>query len=92
MEPPKAVPKKKSSKETPAKKIKLEPEWMRGDGRTVVSLILSVQKSDINHAKVMTELTKLYNSVRISLKNIANFSLFSCFRWDTKRSCQCSRR
>lgn len=65
MEPPKAPPKKKNSKETPAKKIKYEPDWMRGDGKKVVNLVLSVQKSDINHAKVMTELTKLYKSVRI---------------------------
>jgi hypothetical protein len=43
---------------------KYEPEWMRGDGRIVVDLILSIQKSDINNVKVLAELTKLYKSVK----------------------------
>jgi hypothetical protein len=63
-EAPKAAKAKKNvSKETPAKKQRFEPEWMRGDGRVVTNLVLSIQKSDVNNAKVSQELAKLYNSV-----------------------------
>jgi endonuclease III len=68
-EPP-VVKKKNNSKETPAKKLRYEPEWMRGDGRTVVNLILSVQKSDINNVKVTAELAKLYKSVSSSFLDV----------------------
>lgn len=63
-EPPKVSKKKNNSKETPAKKQKYEPEWMLGNGRTVINIILSVQKSDVNNAKSIAELTKLYKVVR----------------------------
>ena len=62
-EPPKISKKKTSSKETPAKKLRYEPDWLCGDGRTVANLILSIQKSEVNSVKVLAELNKLYNSV-----------------------------
>lgn len=55
--------KKPSKGEKPAKKIKSEPEWMDGEGINVVKLVLSIQKSECNTAKIITELTKLYNKV-----------------------------
>lgn len=55
--------KKLSKGEKPAKKFKSEPEWMSGDGMNVVKLILSIQKSECNTVKIITELTKLYNKV-----------------------------
>lgn len=55
--------KKPSKGEKPAKKFKSEPEWMNGDGINVVKLVLSIQKSECNTVKVITELTKLYNKV-----------------------------
>jgi hypothetical protein len=61
--PKTAKPKKNVPKETPAKKQRFEPEWMRGDGRVVTNLVLSIQKSDVNNVKVSQELAKLYNSV-----------------------------
>lgn len=68
---PKALPK---FKEKPAKKLKLEPDWMKGDGIHVVKLILSVQKSDCNNTKIMAELTKLYNKVKSKFLFVYNFS------------------
>lgn len=49
--------------EKPSKKLKHEPEWLRDHGLTVATLILSIQKTDCNSAKVITELTKLYKRV-----------------------------
>lgn len=55
--------KKPSKREKSAKKTKNEPEWMEGEGKSVVQLILLTQKSECNTAKNLTELTKLYNRV-----------------------------
>lgn len=53
----------RNSKEKPAKKHKNEPDYMAGDGKTVATLILSIQKTDRNNAKIIKELTKLYQKV-----------------------------
>lgn len=50
--------------EQPAKKIKIEREYMTGDGLNVVKLLLSVQKNDCNSNKCLTELQKLYKKVK----------------------------
>lgn len=54
---------KPGKNEKPAKKLKKQPEWLEGDGMTVCNLILSVQKTDCNSAKLITELTKLHKKV-----------------------------
>ena len=61
----KAPSKSKKAKEPapPAKKIKLQQEWMIGDGLNVTKIILSVQKNDCNSNKCLTELQKLYKKV-----------------------------
>lgn len=55
--------KKQKIKVNSTKNQKNEPEWMQGDCSNVCRLILSVQKSDCNNTKVITELTKLYGKV-----------------------------
>lgn len=52
-------------KEKPAKKFKNDPIWMRGEAPNVAKLVLSIQKSDCNSAKIIAELSKLYTKVRI---------------------------
>jgi triosephosphate isomerase len=61
--PPVEKKPKSSSKEKPSKKVKHEPVWLIGDGKTVANLILSIQKSDCNSSKIIVELTKLYKQV-----------------------------
>ena len=63
----KAPSKSKKTKEPPppAKKLKLQPEWLIGDGLNVTKIILSVQKNDCNSNKCLTELQKLYKKVNI---------------------------
>lgn len=58
--------KKPKGKEKPAKKLKQEPHWMQGDGLSVAQLILSIQKTDCNNAKVIKELKKLYKKVNLT--------------------------
>lgn len=61
----KASNKSKKTKEPPppAKKLRLQPEWLIGDGLNVAKIILSVQKNDCNSKKCLTELQKLYKKV-----------------------------
>jgi len=63
----KAPNKSKKTKEPlpPAKKLKLQPEWLIGDGLNVTKIIMSVQKNDCNSNKCLTELQKLYKKVNI---------------------------
>lgn len=63
--------KKADPKIKPTKKQKNQPEWLQDDGLTVGRLVLSVQKSECNNAKVITELTKLYNKVNYSRLDVA---------------------
>lgn len=61
-EPPQAkIPK---LKEKPAKKFKNDPSWIRGEAANVAKLVLSIQKSDCNSAKIIAELSKLYTKVK----------------------------
>lgn len=53
----------RKSKVKPAKKHKNEPEYMAGDGTTVATLILGIQKTDKNNPKTIKDLTKLYQRV-----------------------------
>jgi hypothetical protein len=85
---------KKKQKETPAKKQKYEPEWTLGHGRTVINIILGVQKSEANNAKSIVELTKLYKTVselHIGCR-FDSTECFSLFRWATRNSSSSSRR
>lgn len=58
-----AKPKAKAKPTNNAKKSKQEPNWMQGDGLNIAQLILSIQKTDCNNAKVTKELKKLYKKV-----------------------------
>ncbi|KAL7051709.1 hypothetical protein ACKWTF_004579 [Chironomus riparius] len=64
----KAPSKSKKTKEPlpPAKKLKLQPEWLIGDGLNIAKIILSVQKTDCNSNKCLTELQKLYKKMQHS--------------------------
>lgn len=57
------IVKKNDKMEKSNKKQKLEPDWATGDGLNVIKIILSMQKSDCNTNKCITELTKLYRKV-----------------------------
>lgn len=59
------VTKKNDKAEKPNKKQKLEPDWACGEGLEVLKVILSMQKSDCNANKCITELTKIYRKVKI---------------------------
>ena len=79
------------SKGKPAKKQKSEPEWLQGDGLNISQLVLSVQKTDCNHVKVIAELTKLYNKVKYfsAATQLDVFVVLICcfiLRWDTRLS------
>ena len=60
------ISKKVNKAETSNKKQKLEPDWIQADGLKVVNIILSVQNSDCNANKCLTELTKVYRKVNKS--------------------------
>lgn len=67
--PTKTTKKKKKAEEDindlpNPKKQKDVPVWIRGEVENVAKLIISVQKSDVNNAKVITELAKLYKKVK----------------------------
>lgn len=89
IEPPVKVvekPKKVDQNEKPAKKQKREPEFLTGDGLNVIKVILTVQKTDCNSSKCLTELKKLYEKVNIDLSLfviIANGSQFTLCRCRT---------
>lgn len=94
MEAPEPLAKKvvKAIKEKPSKKFKNEPDWMAGDGATVANLFLSIQKSDCNSAKMITELKKLYKKVKAEfmISEFQRLLLFVCFfRWDIMHSRKC---
>jgi hypothetical protein len=76
-EPPKAS--KKKNVQTPSKKQKFEPEWTLGNGRAVINIILSVQKSDVNNAKSIAELTRLYKVVSFDSLDVVVVSKESAF-------------
>ncbi|KAG5679101.1 hypothetical protein PVAND_008694 [Polypedilum vanderplanki] len=59
-------PKKVKKGETPAKKQKIEPDYITGDGLNVIKAILSVQKTDCNNQKALAELKKLYEKMKHS--------------------------
>ena len=84
------VKNKKKGKSAPvAKKARKEPEWLTEEGKLVIQLILSIQKSECNSSNVMKELSKLYTKVciltpsnRLSLTTI-NLEMYY-FRSDEK--------